>query len=184
MADGNKKIDDEQRQMAPAPTTLVLAARDHPRPTHIFKRGDWQKPGPLVTPGVPVHSESIAQGRAAQPPHAGPMAGRSEEADRGAGHGQSHLAGIFWARAGRHLGGFRHPGRSPHPPGNLLDWLACEFMDSGWDVKHIQRLIAESATYRQSSVVTPRVGTAIPTTKCWRAGRACGWMRKLYVTSL
>ena len=42
-----------------------------------------------------------------------------------------------------------------HP--QLLDWLAVEFMDSGWDVKHIQRLIAESATYRQSSVITPEM---------------------------
>jgi hypothetical protein len=48
-------------------------------------------------------------------------------------------------------------GTQGDPPSNppLLDWLACEFMDSGWDVKHIQRLIAESAAYRQSSVVTP-----------------------------
>lgn len=33
----------------------------------------------------------------------------------------------------------------------LLDWLACEFMDSGWDVKHIVRLMVTSGTYRQSS---------------------------------
>jgi len=36
----------------------------------------------------------------------------------------------------------------------LLDWLACEFMDSGWDVKHMVRLIVTSATYRQTSVPT------------------------------
>ncbi|MFM7102648.1 MAG: DUF1553 domain-containing protein, partial [Verrucomicrobiota bacterium] len=34
----------------------------------------------------------------------------------------------------------------------LLDWLACEFMDSGWDVRHMVRTIVRSATYRQSSV--------------------------------
>ena len=53
MPTANKKIDDEQGKWPPAPTTLVLAARDEPRQTHIFKRGDWQKPGALVTPGVP-----------------------------------------------------------------------------------------------------------------------------------
>jgi len=40
-----------------------------------------------------------------------------------------------------------------HP--ELLDWLACEFMDSGWSIKHLQRLIVTSATYRQASHVTP-----------------------------
>jgi hypothetical protein len=37
----------------------------------------------------------------------------------------------------------------------LLDWLAVEFMDSGWSIKHLHRLIVNSATYRQSSNVTP-----------------------------
>ena len=37
----------------------------------------------------------------------------------------------------------------------LLDWLATEFVRTGWDVKAMQRLIVTSATYRQSSKVTP-----------------------------
>jgi hypothetical protein len=40
-----------------------------------------------------------------------------------------------------------------HP--ELLDWLACDFMDHGWSFKHLHRLIVHSATYRQSSRVTP-----------------------------
>jgi hypothetical protein len=45
-------------------------------------------------------------------------------------------------------------GSQGEPPPNqpLLDWLACEFMDSGWDVKHMIRLIVTSDTYRQTSV--------------------------------
>jgi hypothetical protein len=39
----------------------------------------------------------------------------------------------------------------------LLDWLACEFMDGGWSIKRMQRLIVTSATYRQSSDVTPEL---------------------------
>jgi len=48
-------------------------------------------------------------------------------------------------------------GAQGEPPPNpaLLDWLACEFMDRGWDVRHIVRTIVLSATYRQTSEATP-----------------------------
>jgi len=42
-----------------------------------------------------------------------------------------------------------------HPA--LLDWLATEFMDRGWSIKELHRLIVTSATYRQSSRVTPEL---------------------------
>lgn len=45
--------------------------------------------------------------------------------------------------------------RPSHP--ELLDWLATEFMDNGWDMKAMHRLIVTSATYRQSSKATPEL---------------------------
>jgi hypothetical protein len=55
-------------------------------------------------------------------------------------------------------------GAQGEPPANpaLLDWLACEFMDRGWDMKHMVRTIVTSATYRQSSVPTPALVAADP----------------------
>jgi hypothetical protein len=47
-----------------------------------------------------------------------------------------------------------------HP--QLLDWLAVEFMDRSWDVKAMQRLIVTSATYRQSSSVSPELSARDP----------------------
>jgi hypothetical protein len=47
-----------------------------------------------------------------------------------------------------------------HP--ELLDWLALDFIDSGWDLKHTLRLIALSGTYRQSSEASPDVVRADP----------------------
>ena len=49
-------------------------------------------------------------------------------------------------------------GRNAPPPTNpeLLDWLAAELMDSGWDMKHLHRLIVNSATYRMSSAENGR----------------------------
>ncbi len=41
-------------------------------------------------------------------------------------------------------------GEAPSHP-DLLDWLAAEFIDSGWSLKHVHRLIVTSATYRQAS---------------------------------
>jgi hypothetical protein len=50
-------------------------------------------------------------------------------------------------------------GSQGEPPSHpeLLDWLAVELMDHNWSLKHIQRLIVDSATYRQSSHVTPQL---------------------------
>jgi hypothetical protein len=50
-------------------------------------------------------------------------------------------------------------GTQAETPSNqqLLDWLAVDFMDSGWSLKKLQRLIATSAAYRQSSNVTPEL---------------------------
>jgi hypothetical protein len=46
--------------------------------------------------------------------------------------------------------------------GPLLDWLSCEFMDSGWDMKHMVRLIVSSATYKQNSTSSAALTAADP----------------------
>ena len=51
---------------------------------------------------------------------------------------------------------FGSQGEFPANP-ELLDWLAVEFMESGWNVKAMQKLIVMSAAYRQSSAVTPEL---------------------------
>ncbi len=72
---------------------------------------------------------------------------------------------------------FGSQGEWPMHP-ELLDWLAVEFMESGWNVKALQKRIVMSATYRQSSVLTPELAERIRRTVCWPAVRACGWVRK------
>ena len=61
---------------------------------------------------------------------------------------------FFGAGLSRQLDDLGAQGEPPSNPA-LLDWLACEFMDSGWDMKHMVRTIVTSATYRQTSVATP-----------------------------
>jgi len=55
-------------------------------------------------------------------------------------------------------------GAQGEPPVNpaLLDWLACEFMDSGWDMQHMIRIIVDSATYQQVSTSTKELTAADP----------------------
>ena len=69
---------------------------------------------------------------------------------------------------------FGSQGKLPTHP-ELLDWLAGRFMDDGWDVKALHRLIVSSETFRQSShVVTRTSRCATPTTCCSRAVRRPG----------
>jgi hypothetical protein len=55
-------------------------------------------------------------------------------------------------------------GAQGEPPVNpaLMDWLACEFMDSGWDVKHMVRTIVNSHTYKQVSTASKELVAADP----------------------
>ena len=62
------------------------------------------------------------------------------------------------------------------PPSNpaLLDWLASEFVRSGWDVQALQRRIVTSATYRQASKVTPALLDKDPENRLLARARARG----------
>ncbi|HZM02686.1 MAG TPA: PSD1 and planctomycete cytochrome C domain-containing protein [Candidatus Saccharimonadales bacterium] len=152
-AEANKKMDEEQAKWPSAPTTLVLEARDQPRETHIFKRGDWQKPGALVHPGVPAILNPLPKGAPLNRLTLGKWL-----VDRKNPTVARVMVNRIWQEYFGHgivatSEDFGTQGDPPTHP-KLLDWLAVEFMDSGWNVKHIQQLIAESATYRESSVVT------------------------------
>jgi hypothetical protein len=68
---------------------------------------------------------------------------------------------LFGAGLARQLDDFGAQGETPTHP-ELLDWLAVEFIDSGWNVKQLLRLITSSRAYRQSSVPTPELAARDP----------------------
>lgn len=64
---------------------------------------------------------------------------------------------------------FGNQGSMPSHP-ELLDWLAVEFRESGWDVKHLLKTMVMSATYRQSSVITPQMRDLDPNNRLLARG--------------
>jgi mono/diheme cytochrome c family protein len=135
---------------------LVFAAREEPRETHVLTRGDFLKPAKLVTPGTPGYLNPLA---ADAPPNR--LTFGKWLVDRQAPTTARALMNRFWqayfgtgiVSTSEDLG---TQSETPSHP-ELLDWLAVEFMDRGWDMKAMHRLILTSEAYRQSSNVTPQL---------------------------
>jgi hypothetical protein len=142
------------------PWTTVPVMEELPegkrRITKLQHRGNWNDLGPEVAPGVPVvfgAAKPSADGRIdrlalakwlvdpANPLTARVVVNRIWE----------RLFGIGIVATSEEYGA---QGDLPSHP-ELLDWLACELVDNGWDTKAITRLIVSSATYRQSSKCPP-----------------------------
>ncbi|HEV3136908.1 MAG TPA: PSD1 and planctomycete cytochrome C domain-containing protein [Pirellulales bacterium] len=150
------------------PTTLV-AMSTQPRTMRILPRGNWlSDSGEVVTPGVPAFLPPLAV-------KDGP-ATRLDLARWMVAPDNPLVARVFvnrlWKLAFgqgivKTLDDFGSQGVAPSHP-ELLDWLAGEFIDSGWDVKHMLKLMAMSATYRQSSAAGESLRQADPYNK-WLA---------------
>ena len=141
--------------LAAIPKTLVTVAGP-PRITKVLARGNWQdESGEVVEPHVP-RSLGAVETPGRRPTRldlARWIASRDNPLTaRVAVNRLWKLAfGFGLARTLEDLGS---QGEWPTHP-ELLDWLAVEFMESGWDVKHVVRLLVTSGTYRQGSVVSP-----------------------------
>jgi hypothetical protein len=133
---------------------LVLTERtEDPRLTHILKRGDFLQPDRAVTPDVPSFLNPLRDGA---PPNRLTFA--RWLVDRQSPTTARSIVNRVWqAYFGTGIvATVENLGTQAETPSNqeLLDWLAVELMDSGWSLKKLQRLIATSAAYRQSSNVT------------------------------
>jgi hypothetical protein len=135
------------------PAAMVMREADPPRETHIRIRGQYDQLGEKVAPGAPEQlfrwPDDLPRNRLGlarwlmDPGH--PLTARV-------------VVNRYWQRyfgAGlvRTAEDFGAQGEWPTHP-QLLDWLATEFIRTGWDIKAMQRLIVTSATYRQDSTVS------------------------------
>ncbi|MBI3281732.1 MAG: DUF1553 domain-containing protein [Acidobacteria bacterium] len=133
---------------------MVMQEREKPRDTFLLERGAYDRPREKVAPAVPASLHPLPEGapnnrlgfaRWLVDP-ANPLTARV-------------TVNRFWQMyfgtgLVKTVEDFGSQGEWPSHP-ELLDWLATEFIRSGWDVKALQKLIVMSATYRQSSKVMP-----------------------------
>jgi hypothetical protein len=135
------------------PTTMVMQELPKPRQSFILNRGEYDKPGDPVQSRLPAFLVTKSLQAKYTPNRLG-LARWLVSADNPL---MSRVTvNRFWQQyfgAGlvRTSEDFGAQGELPSHP-ELLDWLAVEFRESGWDVKKLQRLIVLSATYRQMSV--------------------------------
>jgi hypothetical protein len=137
------------------PLTLISGELGDPPATHVLIRGEYDRPGERVEPGTPAFLPPIAKsgGRVTRLDFARWLVSPSHPLT------SRVIVNRFWQQlfgAGmvRTPADFGAQGDPPTHP-ELLDWLAGEFMATGWDVKRLVRLLVTSHTYRQESRVTP-----------------------------
>jgi hypothetical protein len=132
---------------------MIMEERPKPRETKLLIRGAWDQYGEKVSPGVPASLPALPADGAptrltlarwlVDPSH--PLTARVT-VNR---YWQQYF-GLGLVKSSEDFGS---QGQRPTHP-ELLDWLATEFVRTGWDVKKMHRLIVTSGTYRQSSKVT------------------------------
>ncbi|MEO6435044.1 MAG: DUF1553 domain-containing protein, partial [Tepidisphaeraceae bacterium] len=141
------------------PTVMVMQEMPTPRDTFVLKRGQYDQHGEKVTAGVPASLPPLP----ALP--AGETLSRVTLAkwlvDPKNPLTSRVTVNRFWemyfgAGIVKSTEDFGAQSEFPSHP-DLLDWLAVEFVRGGWDMKAMQKLIVNSATYRQASKVTPEM---------------------------
>lgn len=133
-----------------APTTMVMVEMEQRKPAHVLMRGDFQQPGEVVEPDVPAMFPRLPEGAPRNrlglaswlTDPANPLVARVTV--------NRLWKQFFGTGLVKTLGDFGTQGERPSHP-ELLDWLAADFVEGGWDLKRLQRKIVASATYRQSS---------------------------------
>jgi hypothetical protein len=157
-------LETEHASLLNAAPTVPATVSATPRPVRLLNRGDWQdKTGPIVEPATPAfltHSNEAAQSRPTRLDLANWMVSRENPLTARV------FANRLWARLfgiglAKDTGDLGMQGEFPSHP-ELLDWLAVDFMENQWSVKHLMRTILLSRTYQQSSTPTPPLAEIDP----------------------
>ena len=171
------RLEAEQERLMEDALPILITTSVKPRTMRVLQRGNWlDDSGEVVQPGIPQFlAEATGYDPTGRPNSGGHIPASSASPDGDARATRMDLARWLIARdnpltarvfvnrlwklafgqgLARNVDDFGSQGALPTHP-ELLDWLAAEFMESGWDVRHVLRLIVTSATYRQTSQASP-----------------------------
>src|SRR5262245_13268174 len=166
----------------PTPATVAMGFTDvgrEPPPTHVLQRGNWRKRAEEVKPGfLSAIDDRLAEIRA---PSSGRSTGRRAALANWVADPKNPLTARVivnrvWAmHFGRGIvdspGDFGSQGERPTHP-ELLDWLAAKFVEDGWSLKKLHRMIVLSDAYRQGSTFNATAAKADPDNDLlWRMNR-------------
>lgn len=150
------RLRQQQEQLKNQIVTTLATSATTPRTMRVLPRGNWMDDsGEIVNPGVPHFLSQLdlpENQRASRLDLARWMTSRENPLVARTFVNRLWML-LFGQGLARTVDDLGSQGEMPTHP-ELLDWLACEFIDSGWDVKHMVRLIVTSHTYRQSSAWT------------------------------
>ena len=162
LADARKAKEDYE---APIPKCLVSVTNAQPRTVRVLPRGNFlNETGDIVQPALPAYLATAAQATN------GPRLTRLDLANWLVARENPLTARVVMNRLWKQFFGLGLSkvvddlgAQGELPPNQpLLDWLACEFVDSGWDVKHMVRLIVNSQVYQESSVSSKKLRARDP----------------------
>jgi hypothetical protein len=166
-AELSAKLQKLRKVLAPLAQELALSINNcatRPPETHILLRGNPQAPGTKVEPGFPAVL-NVPDPKIPPPKQGARSSGRRLAlAEWIASRDNQLTARVFVNRVWQHHFGkgivptpndFGKFGEKPTHP-ELLDWLAAEFMDGGWTVKRLHKLILLSNAYRMASAADPK----------------------------
>jgi hypothetical protein len=136
-------------------THMMVTVAVAPTVTHLLPRGNWQdETGEVVAPAVPgfLQTATLSPTRATRLDLARWIVSRDNPLTARVTVNRLWML-LFGAGIVRTPGDFGTQGAPPTHP-ELLDWLATDFMESGWDIKHVMKTVVMSNAYRQSSQTT------------------------------
>jgi hypothetical protein len=156
----NRRIEALWQSHPQGTTQLTLAEREKMRTSHRLERGNFLAPAEAVERGVPGFLHPLQKSGGNDQPATRLDFAKWLVDRRSPTTARSIVNRIWQAYFGKGLVATAEDlGVQGDAPSNreLLDWLAVELMDHNWSLKHIHRLIVTSATYQQSSTVTPKL---------------------------
>ncbi|MFM9147249.1 MAG: PSD1 and planctomycete cytochrome C domain-containing protein [Verrucomicrobiota bacterium] len=158
-----KALEALRKRIPRGQSTLAMRERpaSNPRPTFRHHRGEFLSPREEVRPAVPAFLPQLPKDTPANRLTFARWLFSPENPLTARVAVNRHWQAFFGRGFVTTLEDFGFQSEAPSHP-ELLDWLAVEFMKSGWSTKRLHRLIVTSATYRQSSKVSPESSAKDP----------------------